>query len=387
MRNTWSVSPSVITLGLAYHRSHERVFGIRVPDLLQHLFVLGQTGTGKSTLLQQIATDAARQGIGICLIDPHGDLAVEGRDRLTSDHLYWDVSDPDSPLGYNPLTRVSEPLRPLVASGLIETLKKQWEDAWGVRMEHLLRYALLALQTRPDTDLRDILRLYLDRGFRKEVVAGLTDPQVLDFWQKEFPAMNYKNTLDGVAPIANKLGALLAHPVVRRALCEPREPLRFRKLMDDSRVLIVNLAKGKIGADIANVVGGLLVSSLLRAAYTRHDLPKHARRPFLLLVDEHHSFTSAAVADGLAEARKMGLGLVLAGQHTGQSDASVLDAIFGNVGSLMCFRLGAQDAPLLAKQLQSVEPRDLINLPDYHSFTRLMVDGEKTRSFSARTVP
>lgn len=261
----------VITLGLAYQRKHEPPFGIRVSDLLSHLFVIGQTGTGKSTLLNRVVRDAIRQKIGVCLIEPHGDLAEELCSELQADHLYWDVADANAPYGYNPLTRVSEPLRPLVASGLIETLKKQWSDAWGVRMEHLLRYAMLALLTRSDVDLRDITRMYFERDFRHEIVAGVTDPQVLEFWQKEFPAMNYKSAFDGVAPIANKLGALLAHPVVRRALCEPKEPLRFWQIMDEGRVLIVNLAKGHIGADIANVVGGLMVSNILNAAFTRQD--------------------------------------------------------------------------------------------------------------------
>jgi len=377
----------VTRLGLAYSRYGNFPFGIRLRDRLMHLYIIGQTGTGKSTLLGNLARQDAAHGLGFCLVDPHGDLATGLHGTLDAPHLYWNVADPVSPFGYNPLTRVSAPLRPLIASGLIETLKKQWADAWGVRMEHLLRYAVLALLEQPSADIRDIIRLYVDKAFRRQVVARLVDEQVLQFWTQEFPNMNYQTAIDGVAPIANKLGAFLAHPVVRKAICAPEKPLRFRRLMDEGEILIVDLAKGRLGADTANVLGGPIVSSIMNAAFSRHDLPEAARRPFMLHVDEFHNFTTGVFAGMLAEARKYGLGVTLAHQHIVQAEREVFEAVLGNAGSLMAFRLGAADAPFIARQLLDIAERDLLTQPNHCAVVQLMVDGEKTRAFSAETLP
>lgn len=381
-------SPSITTLGLAFHRyTSPQPFGIRLNDRLQHLYMVGQTGTGKSTLLGNLALQDTAQGHGYCLIDPHGDLAVQLHNSLQSEHIYWDVADPLSPYGYNPLAFVAEPFRPLVASALIDTLKKQWSDAWGARMEHLLRFALLALLEQPSSDLRDIVKLFVWRTYRKNIVARIADPQAQFFWKHEFENMSYQNAADGVAPIANKLGAFLAHPVVRKAVCEPATPLRFRSLMDTGKPLIVNLAKGRLGTDVSNVLGGLLVATVIHAAFSRHGLPEAARKPFFLHADEFPAFTTTAFASLLSEARKYGLGLTLAHQHIGQADKAVFDAILGNVGTEIVFRVGTQDAPILARELGDVEPSDLSQLPNHRTFVRLMVDGTKTRSFSATMLP
>ncbi|MFC3615649.1 type IV secretory system conjugative DNA transfer family protein [Lutimaribacter marinistellae] len=375
----------VTMLGNAWSRYGSRAFGIRQTDRMQHLYIIGQTGAGKSTLLLNMALQDAAQGTGFCLIDPHGDLAEELGARVGDRALVWRPYDRDCPLGYNPLTRTSPALRPLVTSGLIATLRHQWADAWGVRMEHLLRHAVLALLDQPATDLRDIMRLFLNREFRKDVISRITDPQLLQFWTEEYPGMNYKTAADGVVPIANKLGTFLSHPVVRQALCEPREPLRFRALMDEGGILIVNLAKGRLGSDIANLLGGLVVSSLTHAAFTR-DLSS-ARRPFMLYVDEFHNFTTDALAETLSETRKYGLSLTLAQQHCRQSSDALFTGIMGNVGSLVAYRTGPLDAGLIAQQLGDVTPEQLIGLPNYQTLVRLMVDGTQTRAFSADMPP
>lgn len=199
--------------------------------------------------------------------------------------------------------------------------------------------------------------------------------------------MNYKTAIDGVAPIANKLGAFLAHPVIRKAICEPENPLRFRQIMDDGKFLIINLAKGRLGADMANVMGGLIVSSITNAAFSRHNQPEAERRPFMLYVDEFHAFTTSAFAGMLSETRKYGLGMTLAHQHIVQADKDVFEAVLGNVGSMMVFRTGAMDAPTLCRQLGDVALPDLINLPNHHAFVQLMVDGQKSKTFSATTLP
>ena len=374
-------------LGIAHRRYGDLPFGVRLADRLLHLYVIGQTGTGKSTFIGSLAYQDAQAGIGFCLVEPHGDLATALNEKLGSRALFWDVADPASPYGYNPLTPVAAAVRPLVASGLIDTLKKQWSDAWGARMEHLLRYALLALLEQPAADLRDVIRLFLDKDMRRGVVARVTDPQVRQFWTLEYPKMNFKTAIDGVAPIANKLGAFLAHPVVRRALCEPESPLRFRRLMDEGGMLIVSLAKGRLGSDTANVIGGLIVSSLMHAAFSRHDSPPESRRPFMLYVDEFHSFSTSAFASMLSETRKYGLGLTLAHQHLFQTDPAVFAAIMGNVGTLFVFRVGAPDAMVLARQLDDLPPRDLVTLPNYRAYVQLMVDGQKSKTFSASIYP
>jgi len=376
------------TIGLAHKRYNgSGPFGLATKDRLQHFYVVGQTGTGKSTLLSNLAHQDANHATGFCLIDPHGDVAEQLHQELDVPHLYWDVSDPACPLGYNPLAKVAAIHRPLVTSGLIETLKKQWPDAWGARMEHILRFSLLALLEQPQADLRDILKLLTYKGFRRQVIDRISDPQVQFFWKVEFPAMNYQGSADGVAPIANKLGAFLAQPAVREALCAPKEPLRFRTMMDTGQILIVNLAKGRLGADITNILGGLITSTLMLAASTRHGLPEPARRPFFLYVDEFPNLTTKSFAGMLSEARKYGLGLVLAHQHLSQIDADVSDAIFGNVGSFIAFRVGAKDAPLLARMLVPFEAHDLQNQPNHRAAVQMMCRGARLVPFSASMYP
>ncbi|MEM9229307.1 MAG: type IV secretory system conjugative DNA transfer family protein [Pseudomonadota bacterium] len=250
-----------------------------------------------------------------------------------------------------------------------------------------MRYAALALLERPGVDLRDVMKLFIYKGFRRQVTESISDPQVRFFLKHEFPAMNYQTSADGVAPIANKLGAFLAHPTVRTALCEPKQPLRFRRTMDQGDILLVNLAKGHLGADIGNILGGFITSSIMQAAFTRQDQALDERRPFFLYVDEFHSLTTKAFAGLLSEARKYGLGLVLAHQYLTQTDAEVRDAIIGNVGTMIVYRLGATDAPFFERLLWPFSARDLQNQPNYHASVWLRQNGEPMRPFSAAMHP
>ena len=356
-------------------------------DRLHHLYCVGQTGTGKSTLLSNLALQDALNGTGFCLIDPHGDLAETLHDAIATPHLYWEVADPECPLGYNPLAKVSAHNRPLVASGFIETLKKQWPDAWGARMEHLLRHALLALLEQPQADLRELMKLFVYKGFRRQVTENLTDPQVRFFWKSEYPNLNYQTSADGVSPIANKVSAFLSHAAVRTALCEPKEPLSFRSSMDSGQVLLVNLAKGRLGADVSNVVGGLITSSIMQAAFTRHGLPEYARVPFFLYIDEFHNLTTKSLAGLLSEARKYGLGLVLAHQHLSQLDTEVRDAIIGNVGNIIVFRVGASDAPFFERLLPPFSAFDFQNQTNHRATIYMSQRGERLPAFSASMLP
>ncbi|MFK5979710.1 MAG: type IV secretion system DNA-binding domain-containing protein [Rhizobiaceae bacterium] len=368
-------------------RPPHRLFGIQQSDRMFHQYIIGQTGTGKSSLLLQMMKQDLNSGQGFCLIDPHGDLARAVLEIDSNNVIYWNAADPACPYGYNPLTTIRAEFRPLVASGLIETLKKQWSDAWGARMEHLLRYSLLALLDRPGSNLQDIIPMFLDKDFRGEVLSYVSDPQVRQFWYQEFPNMNYKSAADGVAPIANKLGAFLAHPVVRKAVCAPEQPLRFRQIMDEGKVLVVNLSKGKLGSDVSNLLGGMIVSNIAHAAYSRESQPEPERKQFFLYIDEFHSFTTEVFANMISELRKYRLGLVLAHQYTAQLNKEVFEAVLGNVGTLMAFRVGVTDAAIMAKQFGAdvPQPSDLVNLANYEMFIKLMINGKQSQVFSGHT--
>ena len=383
----------ITILGETLGRKASKRFGIYQSDRLFHTYIIGQTGTGKSTLLLNMIKQDIEAGRGFCLIDPHGDLAEAASNYLDTNGIYWKPSNPDCKVGYNPLTYVAEEYRPLVASGIIETLKQQWSDAWGVRMEHILRFTLLALLSRPNSTLADIISMATNKSFRTQVLKHVTDEEVLKFWKDEFPNMNYKNAFDGVAPIANKLGAFMSNPNVRKAVCNPEQPLRFRKLMDEGKPLIVNLSKGQLGSDVSNVLGGLIVSTFGNAAYTRVNIREQRRRPYYLYVDEFHSFTTGAFASGLAEFRKYRLALIMASQTTTQYSSKILESILGNVGTIICFRVGAKDAPILSKQLgrhpslpEHIAVYKLTELPNFRTFTRLLIQGNVSKVFSTSKI-
>ncbi len=372
-------------------RSDSRLFGIRQSDRLFHLYALGKTGTGKTTLLETLVRQDIAVGNGLALIDPHGDLVERVAAWVPAyrrDHLrYLDASDPNQPFGYNPLKRVAKSAIPLAASGLMEAFKKHWSDAWGVRMEHVLRNAIYALLEMGDASLPDILTLLTDKKFRKSVIDKLENEQVKIFWEKEFDQYSFRYRADAIAPIQNKVGALLADPLMKRMLTEPEKMLHFRRMMDRQEILLVNLARGKIGEDSTALLGSLLVTTIGLAAFSRANIPEAERRPFYLYMDEFQNFTTKSVATMISELRKYGVGLILANQHLSQLDVDVRDAVLGNVGTLIAFRLGPQDASMIAREfVQRFEPIDLMNLENHHIYLRLMIDGAPSKPFSAVTL-
>jgi hypothetical protein len=275
---------------------------------------------------------------------------------------------------------------PLAASGIMECFKKLWREAWGVRMEHVLRNALYALIETPGSIFPDILRLLSDEEFRAGVIGQLTNEQVRGFWLEEFPRYSGSYRSDGAGPIQNKVGAFLADPTLYRILTRPQIDLHFRQIMDEGGVLIVNLAKGKIGEDSANLLGSLLVTTLGLAAFSRAEMAQGERRPFFLYLDEFQNFTTLSVANMISELRKYGVGLVLAHQHVGQLELDVRHAIIGNAGTTIAFRMGAEDARFLGKEFAPVfGAEDLLSLPNYHIYLKLMIDGAPSRPFSAVT--
>jgi hypothetical protein len=378
-------------VGETNFRNQGRRFGIRQADRFSHIYVIGKTGTGKTTLLETLIRQDFAAGRGLALIDPHGDLA----ERLAAttpanraaDCIYFDAPTPDQPFGYNPLRRVRADKAPLAVSGVLEVFKKMWPDAWGVRMEHILRNALFALFEQREATLADILRLLSDKDYRKSVARALENEHVRSFWLNEYEKYSYRLRADAIVPIQNKVGALLADPRLSTMLTKPTKLLSLRRIMDEGRVLLVNLSKGRLGDDAASLLGGLLVTAFGLAALSRADLPHAARRPFFLYVDEFQSFTTLSFATMLSELRKYGVGMVLAHQYLHQLEPDVRHAVLGNAGTLVAFRLGAEDAALIAREFFPVfSAADLLALPNWSIYLKLMIDGAPSKPFSAATL-
>lgn len=363
-------------------------FGIKQSDRLSHMYVIGKTGVGKSTLLETLARQDLEHGRGFCLIDPHGDLAERMKDlaeRCGRTCIYLDAAKPDQPYGYNPLRKVRADKIPLAVSGLLDAMKKLWGDAWGIRMEHVLRNSLYALIERDGSVLPDILRLYADKSYRHIVVRRIVNDTVRRFWLDEFEKYPDLKRAEAVAPIQNKLGALLTDPRLYRALVAPEIPISFRTLMDNGEILIVNLAKGRLGHDSANVLGSMLASTIGLAALSRAETPMSARRPFYLYVDEFQSFTTLAFANMMPELRKYCVGLIFAHQYLHQLEEEVRHSVLGNIGTLISFRLGPEDAAVISREMQpAFDVLDMLNLPNYNFYVKLMIDGTPSVAFSGR---
>ncbi len=381
----------ITQIGRVDFRSDDRLFGIKDEDRFSHIYVIGKTGTGKSTLMEFMALQDLERGNGFALIDPHGDLVERVANRISAsrkdDVMYLNAADPSQPYGYNPLRHVRADRIPLAASGLMEVFKKMWPDAWGVRMEHILRNTLMALLERPDATMHDILRVFSDKEFRKQVVASLKNETVKRFLEKEYERFSFGYRADGIAPIQNKVGAFLADPTLNRILTSPTTDLHIRNIMDEGRVLLVNLAKGRLGEDSSSLLGGLLVTTIGLAAFSRADTPQPQRRDFFVYIDEFQSFTTLALANMLSELRKYRVGFTVAHQYLHQLEPDVRHAVLGNAGTIISFRVGAEDASYVAKEFQArFEPLDLMQLENHHVYIKLMIDGMPSKPFSAVTI-
>jgi hypothetical protein len=367
-------------------------FGIRHKARRAHMYVLGKTGTGKSTLLETLIRQDLSKGRGLALHDPHGDLAgkvlSEVPEERRADLIYFDATDAEHPLGFNPLESVAAKFRPLAASGLLSVFQHIWADSWGPRLEHILRNTLLALLEQPSATLADIPRLLDDRAFQKQAVAQVSNEQVRNFWLKEYAGYPARFRAEAVAPLQNKVGAFIANPLIHKIVTQQRSAFRLRKVMDEGKILLVNLAKGKIGADTSALLGALLVSRIGLAALSRADQPEDERCDFYLYLDEFHSFTTLSLAGMLSELRKYRLNLILAHQYLAQLDERLLAAILGNAGTIISFRIGPQDAETVAQEFApEFSATDLVSLPNYHIYLKLMIDGRVSNPFSAVTLP
>src|SRR6202171_6075560 len=331
------------------------------------------------------------RGNGFALIDPHGDLVARVASRIPASHqdrvTYLDATDPTQPYGYNPLRHVSEDRIALAASGMIEVFKKMWPEAWGVRMEHIFRNVLMALLEQPNATLHDVLRMLSDQDYRRGIAKSVRNDTVRTFLLKEFERFSFGYRADGTAPIQNKVGAFLADPLLNRILTRPDKDLHIRRIMDQGQVLLINLAKGQIGEDSSSLLGALLVTTIGLAAYSRADIPPAERRDFFVYIDEFQSFTTLALANMLSELRKYRVGFTVAHQYLHQLEPDVRHAVLGNAGSIISFRVGAEDASYLTREFQGrFEEMDLLQLPNYRIYLKLMIDGTPSKPFSAVTL-
>jgi DNA helicase HerA-like ATPase len=384
--------PDITVFGKTNFRDSLVAFGIKRADRRAHLYILGKTGTGKSTLLESFMLDDARKGFGFALLDPHGDLVKRIKARIPwsrrDDVIDFDVADVNQPYGFNPLANIPEVKRPLACSGLIQVFKHLWSDSWGPRLEYILRNCLLSLLDYPNATLSDILKLLSDKDFRKKVIPYIKAEQIKDFWTKEFDKYPERLRAEAVSPIQNKVGAFLSHPLLQKILTRPEKPLSLRKIMDERKILLVNLAKGSLGEDTSNLLGSLLISRFDLAALSRANIAEEDRRDYTLFLDEFHNFTTQSLVLMLSELRKYRLSLVLAHQYLTQLEPSIKDAILGNVGTIIVFRIGAVDAEVFAQEFfPEFKQPDFTNLPNYHIYLKMMIDGKISSPFSAVTLP
>lgn len=370
-------------------RNQKRLFGIKQKDRMLHLYCMGKSGSGKTTLLNVLMQQDAQAGRGFAFFDPHGDAAMSLHDFLAQPAyqqqlIYFDVTSPDLQLGYNPLRKVAPEKHALVTANILEIFKRQWKSAWGMKMEHILRMMLLTLLAQPKADFSDIVKLLHEPDFRTQCLAHLDDAILRTFWLKEFPKYKASDLL----PILNKVGGFLSHTMVRKVLIDYQKPLSLRTIMDKGQVLIINLAKGQIGSDVAHILGGLLLTSLASAAFSRIDTPESLRSPFFIYIDEFQTLSgSQLIAELLAQVRKFNVGLILANQFLHQLHPDVKASVLGNVGTLICFRLGITDARLMEKEFYPVfKAHDFTALPNYSIYLKLMIDGKPAKPFSADTI-
>lgn len=370
----------------------DRAFGISQGDRRQHVYVIGKSGTGKTTLLRNAILQDIEAGRGVGVIDPHGDLAVDILNHIPAsrvkDVVYFDPSDSEYPIGFNLVARVPADKRHLVASGVVSVFRGIWPDSWGPRLEYILYASVAALLECQNVSLMGIPRMFWDEKYRDWVVKQVKDPMVRSFWLNEFARYDRKFIQEAVAPIQNKVGQLLMSPQLRNILGQVKNRVDARTIMDTGQIFIANLSKGKIGSDKANLCGALWVTQFQLAAMSRADVPESERRDFHLFVDEFQSFVSDSFVSILSEARKYRLGLTLSNQYIDQLKPEIRNAVVGNVGSTIAFRVGHRDAEILEQEFgDAFTAHQFMSLSNGEVFAKLLTGGRDTEPFLAKTLP
>lgn len=382
----------ITTFAKTNFRNKEQVFGIKPDDRRRHMYVIGKTGMGKTNLIQNMAIQDIRNGKGVAIVDPHGEFAEECLRAVPSerinDVIYFNPADMEFPIALNVMEKVAPDQRHLVASGLVGVFKKIWADSWGPRLEYLLRNAILALLEYPNSTLLGVTRLLIDKEYRAKVMTKVSDPVVRSFWVDEFSKYQDRLMAEAIAPIQNKVGQFLSSSLIRNIVGQTKSSFSFREVMDKQKILIMNLSKGRVGEDNSALLGAMMITKIQLAAMGRVDIPESERKDFYLYVDEFQNFATESFANILSEARKYRLNLILAHQYISQLDEKVQGAVFGNVGTIVAFRVGSLDTEILEKEFEpTFMATDLVNLAKYNIYLKLMVDGVATNPFSATTLP
>ena len=376
--------------GVTNFRGSHVTFGIKTDDRRRHMYVIGKTGSGKSKLLETMAIHDILSGQGVAVVDPHGEFAEAMLDFIPEsrieDVIYFNPADINNPIAFNPLEQVSSEHRHLIASGIMGVFKKIWVDAWSARMEYILNNTLLALLEYPDATILGVMRMFAEPEYRKRIVSGLTDPVIRAFWVNEYARYSQKFETEAVAAIQNKIGQFVSNPLIRNIIGQTHSAINMRKIMDNRKIFIANLSKGKIGEDNSRLLGAMLITRIQLAAMSRVDVLEENRPDFFAYVDEFQNFATESFASILSEARKYHLCLILAHQYIEQLDEGVRAAVFGNVGTIVCFRVGAPDAEFLEREfLPYFAATDLVNLEKRGVYLKLLIDGVASQPFSAMT--
>ena len=382
----------VTAIGKTNFRGMTQEFGIKTLDRRRHMYIIGKTGMGKSVLLENMIYSDIQAGRGVAVVDPHGDLADSVLNFVpswrTNDVIIVDPSDRDWPIAFNMLSNIDPSLNTIVASGLVGIFKKIYADSWGPRLEHILRNVILSLLEYPNTTMLGIPRILQDSDFRRKVIRKIQDPLVKSFWLNEFEMMEPKMRIEAISPILNKVGQFLSSPIVRNVLGQVNSKVDLRWAMDNKKIVVVNLSKGKIGEDNSSLLGAMMITKFQIDAMSRANIPEKDRVDFYLYVDEFQNFATDSFATILSEARKYKLNLSMANQYIAQMPEEVRDAVFGNVGSILTFQVGFDDAEYLSQQFgEEALPNDLVNLSKYTCYMRLLIDGMPSKTFSLATLP
>src|SRR6267142_1792476 len=367
-------------------------FGISAEDQRHHIYIIGKTGSGKSTLLRNLIIQHSALGHGVGLIDPHGDLAEELLNQIPprrADHFcYFNPGDVEFPIGLNVLANVAPDGRHLVASGIVGAFKGIWRDLWGPRLEYILYNAVSALLDCKNATLLGVNRMLTDPKYRAKVIRQINDPFIRAFWAEEYEGYDERFKREAIAPIQNKIGQFLLNPVVRNILGQVRTKVRIPFIMDNQRLLIANLSKGNLGHEKANLLGSLIVTQFQLAAMARANRPENERRDFYLFIDEFQNFSTDVFASILAEARKYRSCLILSHQYIDQLPLPIRQAVFGNVGTLIAFRVGYSDAEIMEKEFgKTFLANALADLGRYEAIVKLLEDGANREPFRAKTLP
>jgi len=382
----------IVPFAKTNYRGQERKFGVKIDDRRRHMYIIGKTGMGKTTLLENMAIADIQAGRGIAIVDPHGQFAEKMLDFVPperiNDVIYFNPADYDYPIAFNIFEKVDQQYKHLIADGLVGVFKKIWADSWGPRLEYILRNSILALLDYPSSTLLGVTRMLVDKNYRKKVVQKIQDPVVRSFWVNEYAnySENFRN--EAISPIQNKVGQFLSSSLIRNIIGQPQSAISLRDIMDNEKILLMNIAKGKAGEENSALLGAMMITKIQMAAMSRADIGEEKRKDFYLYIDEFQNFSTESFANILSEARKYRLNLIMAHQYITQMEEKVRDAVFGNVGTIICFRVGAMDAEFLEPEFQPVFTQlDLVNLTKFEIYLKLMIDGVASSAFSAATLP